>query len=120
MLAQVLLQVPVLAQVLVLVQVQVLAQVQVLVRVLVVVQVSEAGGRLVTWVVRCMCRCCEAGGYCSPGWTGGVARVRAQVIVRVQVLAQVQVLLQLLVQVQVVVRWGWGPCCHLGGQVVQL
>ena len=40
----------------VLVQVQVLAQVQVLVRVLVVVQVSEAGGRLVTWVVRCMCR----------------------------------------------------------------
>ena len=57
----------------VLVQVQVLAQVLVLVQVLVVVQVSEAGGRLVTWVVRCMCRCCEAGGYCSPGWTGGVA-----------------------------------------------
>ena len=56
MLAQVLVQVQVLAQVLVLVQVQVLAQVQVLVRVLVVVQVSEAGGRLVTWVVRCMCR----------------------------------------------------------------
>ena len=42
----------------------------------------------------------------------------AQVLVQVQVLAQVQVLLQLLVQVQVVVRWGWGPSVHLGGQVM--
>ena len=41
-----------------------------------------------------------------------------QVLAQVLVLAQVQVLAQVMVlaHVQVLVRWGWGPYCHLGGE----